>query len=216
MIMTSSMSSITYYYAAYSSYTWLGSARLQEVAAAAGRAIDHRPMDLHRVMAAAGSTSFQERTLDFRNYFFNRELERWAEYRGLRTLGRRPTWHHHGYDLANRVLIAARLQGHNIDRLSHGFLDGHWADDADLSDTSTLQAIADHLDYNGAELLLAAESDDVLAQYEGNTRDAIEARVFGSPTYIVDGDMFYGQDRLEMMERALEKPFARVWPQVDN
>jgi 2-hydroxychromene-2-carboxylate isomerase len=42
--------------------------------------------------------------------------------------------------------------------------------------------------------------------------EAIARGVFGSPTYVVDGDMFYGQDRLELVERALERPFARTWP----
>ncbi|MDE0808541.1 MAG: DsbA family protein, partial [Alphaproteobacteria bacterium] len=48
--------------------------------------------------------------------------------------------------------------------------------------------------------------------YEANTKEAIERSVFGSPTYVVDGDMFYGQDRLEMVERALSKPFTTRLP----
>jgi 2-hydroxychromene-2-carboxylate isomerase len=47
----------------------------------------------------------------------------------------------------------------------------------------------------------------VLKIYADNTKEAIEKSVFGSPTYFVDGDMFYGQDRLELVERALLKPF---------
>jgi 2-hydroxychromene-2-carboxylate isomerase len=210
--MAESSTGITYYYAAYSSYTWLGSARLLEIAAASGRAIIHKPVDLHRVMAAAGSTSFAERSLDFRNYFFNRELERWAEYRGLRTLGRRPTYHHHGYELANRVLVAAILAGHNVDALAHAFLDGHWADDADLADGTTLIRLAKNVGLDGLSLITAAASRHVTDAYEANTQDAIDNKVFGSPTYVVDGDMFYGQDRLEMLEQALEKPFAKTWP----
>jgi 2-hydroxychromene-2-carboxylate isomerase len=51
----------------------------------------------------------------------------------------------------------------------------------------------------------------VQRQYQANTDEAIRRSVFGSPTYFVDGDMFYGQDRLEMVERALAKPYARSW-----
>ena len=43
--------------------------------------------------------------------------------------------------------------------------------------------------------------------YEENTKEAINLPVFGSPTYVVDGDMFYGQDNLILVERALEAPF---------
>ena len=60
-------------------------------------------------------------------------------------------------------------------------------------------------------LMNTAKSAETAAELAANTADAIERSVFGSPTYVVDGDMFYGQDRLEMVERAIEKPFARVW-----
>jgi 2-hydroxychromene-2-carboxylate isomerase len=214
--MPGSDRTIDYYYAAYSSYAWLGSARLLEIAAASGLTIRHKPMDLRRVMAAAGSTSFDERSLEFRNYFFNRELERWAEFRGLRTLGRRPTYHHHGYDLANRFLVAAILDGQNIDRLAHAFLGGHWADDADLADAETLVRLANTVGLDGYVFLAAANSTEVTDAYEANTQAAIDLTVFGSPTYVLDGDMFYGQDRLEMLEQAIRKPFARTWPRVQS
>lgn len=203
---------IEYFYATYSSYTWLGSAKLKEIADAAGRRIVHRPVDLHRILEGAGSSAFSERTAEFKNYFFNREIERWASFRGLRTLGRRPKWHHHGYDLSNRVVVAAVLDGHNADDLSHGFLNGHWADDADLSDKETVANIIESVGLDSEALLQRAGADDVASQYEANTVEAIERNVFGSPTYFVDGDMFYGQDRLELVEHALKQPFPEDWP----
>ena len=56
-------------------------------------------------------------------------------------------------------------------------------------------------------LLTAAETPEINAVYEANTDEAIERSVFGSPTYFVDGDMFYGQDHLELVERALQRPY---------
>ncbi|MEQ9126152.1 MAG: DsbA family protein, partial [Alphaproteobacteria bacterium] len=63
-----------------------------------------------------------------------------------------------------------------------------------------------------AALLAAADTDAVRARYEANTEEAIRRSVFGSPTYFVDGDMFYGQDRLELVERACVQPFKGTWP----
>ena len=63
-----------------------------------------------------------------------------------------------------------------------------------------------------APLLDAARSPEIRALYEQNTAEAIARFVFGSPTYFVDGDMFYGQDRLEMVERAVQQPFSGSWP----
>jgi 2-hydroxychromene-2-carboxylate isomerase len=56
-------------------------------------------------------------------------------------------------------------------------------------------------------LLALSETEDILQTFKANTVEAIERSIFGSPTYIVDGDMFYGQYRLELIERALHKPF---------
>ena len=57
-------------------------------------------------------------------------------------------------------------------------------------------------------MIAISSSKEVLDIYEANTKEAIEMSVFGLPTYVVDGDMFYGQDHLEMVERALSKPFT--------
>jgi 2-hydroxychromene-2-carboxylate isomerase len=87
-------------------------------------------------------------------------------------------------------------------------LESHWRDDADLADEATLVELGKRAGLDPIPLLDAASSDEVQAIYEANTREAIARSVFGSPTYFVDGDMFYGQDRLEMVERALRQPYA--------
>ena len=63
-------------------------------------------------------------------------------------------------------------------------------------------------------MLAAAATPELLAAYEANTVEAIDRAVLGSPTYFVDGDMFYGQDHLELVERALSRPFAGTWPKA--
>lgn len=57
-------------------------------------------------------------------------------------------------------------------------------------------------------MIVISDSKEVLDIYDANTKEAIEMLVFGSPTYVVGGDMFYGQDHLEIVERALSKPFT--------
>jgi 2-hydroxychromene-2-carboxylate isomerase len=109
------------------------------------------------------------------------------------------------------VLIAALAQGHTIDALAHAMLEQHWRDDADLADAPTLARIARGVGIDPEPLLAAARTPQVQQQYQANTDEAVRRSVFGSPTYFVDGDMFYGQDRLELVERALSKPYARSW-----
>ncbi|MEC9185138.1 MAG: DsbA family protein, partial [Pseudomonadota bacterium] len=91
-------------------------------------------------------------------------------------------------------------------------LEAHWRDDADLADAATLSRLGNEAGVDAARLLAAANSAEVQAIYRSNTAEAIERSVFGSPTYFVDGDMFYGQDHLELVARALVKPFSGTWP----
>ena len=88
-------------------------------------------------------------------------------------------------------------------------LQAHWRDDANIADRNMLRQLAQAVSLDGDALLEQAQTAKIQKQYELNTREAIERSVFGSPTYFVGGDMFYGQDRLEIVERALVQPFAR-------
>ena len=118
-----------------------------------------------------------------------------------------PTKHWADMTLVNCMLIAAARADADANSLAHAMLQGHWRDNADLSDRDTLVALARGIDVDPDPLLTAAETPEINAVYEANTDEAIERSVFGSPTYFVDGDMFYGQDHLELVERALERPY---------
>jgi 2-hydroxychromene-2-carboxylate isomerase len=208
----SAMADIEYFYSAHSLFAYFGSARLSEIARAAGRKIIHRPMDLHKVMEAMGSTSFRARSKAHYAYFFGREKERWSEFRRAPILPHRPKHHDNDTTLANCMLIAGLEQDVDIGPLAHGIMQAHWRDDADFADERVLTKLAGEVDIDPAPLLGAARTAEIQAAYNYNTEEAIARSVFGSPTYFIDGDMFYGQDRLEMVERALKKPFAGTWP----
>ncbi|WP_416899840.1 MAG: 2-hydroxychromene-2-carboxylate isomerase [Minwuia sp.] len=199
---------IEYFYAAHSAFAYLGSRRFMEIAKAAGRRIVHRPYDLRRALPAIGSPDFKARTKAHYEYYFGREIQRWSEWRDAPVLGYTPTYHQNDIGLPNCVLIAGTEAGLNIDDLAHRMLESHWKEDSDLADRETLMRLCDQVGIGGAPLLESADSPEIRAIYESYTEDAIARSVFGSPTYFVDGDMFYGQDRLEMVERALTKPFA--------
>ena len=206
------MSEIEYYYSANSAYAYLGSRRFMEIADAAGRTIAHKPFDLRASLNAVGSQPFNERTEKHMEYFFVRELERWSEYRSAPVLKQYPTHHDNALTPSNTMLIAGLVKGLNIDRLAHAMMEQHWAHDCDLADNKTLATIARSVDIDPVSLVAISDSKEVRQIYAANTQKAIEMSVFGSPTYVVDGDMFYGQDHLEMVERALVRPFIQRIP----
>lgn len=194
---------IEYFYSAHSAFAYLGSKRVMEIAAAAGRKLLHKPVHLGPVVAAVGGKTFAERTPEHVAYFFGREIERWAEFRNVPVIDFRPTYHDEDMTLASCMLIAAQTQGLDVDRLAHLILEVHWRDDADISDPALLKKLATSLGIDASALLENASSETVLKTYQKNTAEAIERSVFGSPTYFIDGDMYYGQDHLELIERAL-------------
>ena len=114
--------------------------------------------------------------------------------------------------LVHGMLIAGIGQGVNVDQLAHVMLEAHWVEGADLTDRQTLSRLGAKAGFEAEPLLAAALDPEIQAIYAANNEEAIRRSVFGSPTFFIDGDMFYGQDQLDLVERALEKPFAGTWP----
>ncbi|TCL08161.1 2-hydroxychromene-2-carboxylate isomerase [Shimia isoporae] len=200
--------SIEYFYSTHSAFAYLGAQRLAEICDAHDCHLIHRPFELSPVVEAAGGLSFAGRTQAHVDYFFGREIERWAEYRGLPVIAHRPTYHDNALHLSSGMLIAAEQAGLDVDALSFALLQGHWRDDIDLNCPEDLARVAAAVGVDAAPLLMAAMTPNVQAVFQDNTQEALRRGVFGSPTYFVDGDMFYGQDHLELVERALMQPFA--------
>ncbi len=201
------MSVIEYVYSAHSAFAYLGSAELGRICAAHNVTLVHKPVLLSPVVEAQGSLPFRARTQAHVDYFFGREIERWAEFRAVPVLDFRPTHHDADYSLASGMIIALGDVGPQVDQMAHEILEAHWRDDADLSDAQTLRALAAHLGHEPTGLLERASSETVQAVLKRNSDWARAKNIFGSPTYIVDGDPFYGQDHLELVERALTLAF---------
>ncbi|MCV2889746.1 2-hydroxychromene-2-carboxylate isomerase [Ruegeria aquimaris] len=202
------MARIDYFYSAHSAYAYLGAQELYRICAThPGTELVHRPILLSPVVEAAGGLTFAERSKAHVDYFFGREIERWAEWRGVPVIDHRPTYHDNPLDLPNGVIIAAQRAGLDVNALSFAILQAHWRDDADIADPGLLNHLIAGLGMEPEPLLTAARSEPALAEQAANTQEAIDRALFGSPSYVVDGDPFYGQDRLDLVARALMRPF---------
>lgn len=201
---------ITYVYSAHSAYAYLGSAELSRIATAQNATILHRPILLSPVLEPQGSQPFADRTQAHVDYFFGREIERWAEYRNVPIIKQRPTFHDADYTLASGMILALGDHGPAVDDMAHRLLEAHWRDDMDLSDRTALARVASEAGHDPQTLLAHAATPETQAQLSANNDWARTQNIFGSPTYIVDGDPFYGQDHLALVERALRTPFAKA------
>jgi len=201
---------IDFFYSAHSAFAYIGFQRIQDICKTHNLRLKHRLIDLNAVVTASGAQDYDERSDIHKNYYFGREIVRWAEYRGVGVLGHTPTHHLKSHALANGVLMAGVKAGLDVGSLAFAFLQSHWRDDSDLSDPDTLRNLASAIGIDATPLVTQARSEEIKQMIEPNTTEAIAIGVLGSPSFVLDGDMFYGQDRLEMLERAIDKPFART------
>ena len=201
------MAIIEYFYATHSVYAYLGASKFNTITSGSDHIIIHKPYNLPEAITGIGSTNIGDRTEAHLDYFFRREIERWSEYREVPIKTFLPTHHFNSLVPSSAMIIAGIELGVEIDALAHAMMKFHWLYDADLADKETLKTIANSIGIDPIPLLALSETEDILKAFKANTIEAIDRSIFGSPTYIVDGDMFYGQDRLELLERALTKPF---------
>jgi 2-hydroxychromene-2-carboxylate isomerase len=197
---------IEYFIAPHSPWTYLGHERFVALAKAAGARVELKPFDLGKVFGVSGGLPLAQRAPQRQTYRLA-ELARWSELLNL-PLNPQPKFFPIPPDAAARLIIAARTSL-GVDAaldIAGAIMRGLWADDRNISDDDTLAQIASGCGFDGRMLVKSSQTAGVQAQYERNTDDAIAANVFGAPWYVVDGEGFWGQDRLQFVERALQKP----------
>ena len=208
IVQDAAMPTLQYIYSAHSAFAYLGSAQLSRLCAQYNVTLIHKPVLLTPVVEAQGSQPFRARTQAHVDYFFGREIERWAQFRDVPVVNFRPTYHDADYSLASGMILALGETGLKTDQMAHDLLQAHWRDDADLSNPQTLAKIATDLGHDSDVLMELAASESIQAKLQANSTWARDQNVFGSPTYILDGDPFYGQDHLELINHALSHPFS--------
>jgi 2-hydroxychromene-2-carboxylate isomerase len=192
---------VTVYYALQSPWTYLGWTRLRELAARTGATAHYRPVQSGPMFEASGTLPLAKRPKQRQAYRLM-ELRRWREHLGI-PLNLHPKYFPVDESLAARMAIAHRQRGGDIAALSQAMMVAVWTEERDLADRATLLQIAREQGVDGPALLDAAQDPAVQDEYDWNTQAAIEQGVFGMPTYVIDGELFWGQDRLDFVARAL-------------
>jgi len=194
-------SEIIYHFSLNSPWTYLGDARLTEIADRHGAAINYKPTNLGKVFPETGGLPLPKRA-PARQAYRLQELARWRDHVGV-PLNLHPAFFPADEATAAGMVIAAKQQGLDCGPMVNGILTAVWAQERNIADTDTLLAIADERGFDGPALLAAATDDGVTAEWDQNAQDALDGGVFGAPTYILGEHLFWGQDRLEFLDRAL-------------
>jgi 2-hydroxychromene-2-carboxylate isomerase len=202
--MSKAMSkTVQYFFSPQSPFAYLGHQRLTSMAADKGAQIDIKPFDLGRVLSVTGGLPLAKRAPQRQAYRLH-ELARWSDFLKL-PLNAHPKFFPVPAEPASMLIIAARttLGVPAALALAGAIGSALWAQEKNIADDATLVQIADLCGLSGQMLLKSSETAGVQEQYQRNTDEALAANVFGSPWYVVDGQGFWGQDRLDFVERAL-------------
>lgn len=199
------MPTITYYMTLNSPWSYLGSARFGELAKTHGYEVDIKPVKFGVIFPQTGGLPLPKRA-PARQAYRLQELKRWRDVRGL-AINIQPKHFPSDETPGTRLLIAAKLQRLDAHTLATEMGRAIWEREEDLGSWETIKAAAGRAGLDADAIKAAAPSDaEIDRTHDAYTAEALERGVFGAPTYYLPtGEFFWGQDRLELLERELSK-----------
>ena len=202
---TSVPATVDYFFTPQSPWTYLGHQRFADMARAAGAQVNVLPVDLGgKVFPVSGGLPLAKRAPQRQAYRLV-ELKRFSAHLGL-PLNLSPKFFPVASDDAARLIIAVNMNdgAEAALAIAGAVMRAVWVEDRNIADEKEHAALLESLSLP-ARRLTDARSQAVQERYETDTQRAIDSGVFGAPTFIVDGEMFWGQDRLDFVQRRLER-----------
>lgn len=195
---------IDYYFTPLSPWAYLGHDRFVAMARKAGAHVNVKPVDYGRIFPVSGGLPLAQRPKQRQAYRMT-ELTRWRDFLGLSAMNLKPKHSPVPTEPACRLIIAADLKDLNALALAGFIGKAVWEEERDIADPETLKAIAAEHGRNAKLLWETAQGEATKTAYDAYTQEAIDRLVFGAPTYVYRDELFWGQDRLDFLERALAK-----------
>ncbi len=194
---------IDYYVFISSPWAYLGSERFAALAKKYGAEVTIIPMAPLALFDATGGLPLAKRAQQRQDYRFV-ELERWRSHLGVK-LNLRPKGFPTNETTAGKLVTAARETAGNerAIALAHAMMRGLWAEERDIANPDDLKQIIAGYGLDAAKLFAMIDTPELAATYERGTQQAIAAGAFGAPFYVIAGEPFWGQDRLDFVDRKL-------------
>ena len=202
------MIEVSCFYSLSSPWAYFAGPRMVDIARRHHAQLILKPYDFQAVVTQTGGVPLRTRPPARRTYHAL-ELDRWRKYLGMpmnlapkyypelitdADWNKRPGW----------MVIAAQEQGLDAACLSHALLRALWAEERDTAQPEVRIAVADENGLDGKALHAAETSPAVQALYRQYSDEAVAQGVFGAPIFVLDGERFWGQDRLDFLDRALD------------
>ncbi|MFD2204796.1 2-hydroxychromene-2-carboxylate isomerase [Kiloniella antarctica] len=192
---------IDYYHFLLSPWSYLGINRFNDVVEKHGAVVNYKPISVMDTFQNMGGTPPAKRHPS-RQRFRMDELKRWSKHLNI-PINLKPVFWPADQALAAQMVLAVNAANGKAGKLSDALLTAVWAEDRNIADEETLAAIAQQCGFDPKTLIAQAKSDAMIEAYKSTTAEAHERDVFGSPTYVYNGENYWGQDRIDFLDRAL-------------
>jgi 2-hydroxychromene-2-carboxylate isomerase len=192
---------VDYYFSMASPWAYFGHRPFMEIAAPHGVAVNYKPVFLGRVFAQTGGLPLPQRH-PVRQRYRLVELQRWRAKRGM-SFNLQPKFWPLEVNLVDRFVVAIVAANKDPDAFMRRAMAGIWDEERNLADPLVIAELAEAAGLDSTSLLKAAGGTMTEAVYALNLENAVAADVFGSPAFVLDGEVFWGQDRLDFLDEAL-------------
>ena len=194
------MKQVDFYYDIVCPYAYLGETQISAIAEARGAEVVWKPFLLGGVIRAIGAPDNQMGVMSPAKLRHNHlDMHRWAEHFGVPLTW--PMAHPRRTVLALRALLAAGDE-HRVEA-TMALYRAYWVDGLDITEEAVVEEVLSALGLDGAACVQAAATQAIKDALRSATDEAISRGVFGAPAFFVDGELFWGQDRLDFVARAL-------------
>ena len=196
------MIEINYFMSHGSPWTFLGHNRLGKIIKKFNVKLNMYPVNYGEIFPISGGLPVSKRPPQ-RQKLRLQELKRWGEFLRVNLIPQ-PKFFPSKSLLPSLIIIAAKIKKTNKDfDLAQNIMNALWVQDLDIDDENILSKILQQTDLSSKEILSFAKSDECKNLFEEYTNLAIKENVFGAPTYILEDQVYWGQDRLDFVERHL-------------
>jgi len=207
-IVSAAMPVLEFYFDCSSPWTYLAFTRVHEVAARTGATIDWKPILVGGVFNAVNQGVYERRAKPEprQRDYYNKDMQDWA-----RLVGVKIAWPPKVFPV--NAVKSMRGAYHALDEgrlvpYAKAVFEAYWGDDRDISDPAVLAECAAEAGLDVAAFGAALDDPKNKERLRAATDELIARGGFGSPTMFIDGDMYFGNDRLPLVEAALKKAAA--------
>ena len=193
---------LDYYFATPSPWAYFATPRIKTIQEKYTLKINWKPCNLAEIFSINGTLNVKDRPQPVQINRIN-ELKRWSDFLNMPN-SINPKYFPVDPTISHKIIIIAQNKNMDPFDITFAFMKSVWADEKNIADDETIKNICKQNNISPDSVLEEANSSEINNQYLKNTEEALKNNVWGSPTLIYNNELFWGQDRIEFLERAIQ------------